>query len=192
MDLNFSSLDSKWIGAMWSIWGGYWLISAIRTKSTRQYPSAAERISYLGPMVIGLVLFTKRKIDWLNQVIVPQSDVTLHLAMALVAMGLGFSIWARWHLGTNWSASVTVKEQHDLIRSGPYGWVRHPIYTGMLAGGIGTAIAHGELRAFVGLVLITAGFIRKMQIEELRMKETFGERYDKYKAEVYALIPYVY
>jgi protein-S-isoprenylcysteine O-methyltransferase Ste14 len=192
MDLNFSSPDSKWIGAMWGIWGGYWLISAIRTKSTRQHPSSAERISYLVPMVMGLVLFTKRKVEWLNQPIIPQNDETLQFAIALVAAGLGFSIWARWHLGSNWSASVTVKEQHDLIRTGPYAWVRHPIYTGMLAGGIGTAIAYGELRAFVGLALITAGFIRKMQIEELRMKETFGEQYDKYKAQVCALIPYVY
>ena len=184
--------DARWIGSMWGVWGAYWLISALRTKSTWRRAPFASRITYLLPIVVGFVLFTKNKLGSLDQIIVPQTVQTLQFAIALVAVGLGFSIWARWHLGSNWSASVTIKEKHDLIRTGPYAWVRHPIYTGMLAGGIGSAIAVGKLSAFVGLALMTFGFIRKLQIEEQWMHEIFGEQYEKYKAEVWALIPYVY
>jgi protein-S-isoprenylcysteine O-methyltransferase Ste14 len=192
----FNTPDVKWIGTMWGIWLVYWFISAIGVKSTRQRASPAERWSYVIPTLLGVVLMGKNRFngrtEWLATQVIPYSDDTVRLAVALVTLGLGFSIWARWHLGRNWSASVTVKEDHELIRSGPYAWVRHPIYTGMLAAGIGTAIAIGELHAFIGLAITTVGFIRKLRIEEQWMREVFGEQYAKYAEEVSALIPYVF
>jgi hypothetical protein len=196
MNGMFDTPDIKWISAMWGIWLLYWFVSAAGVKSTKQRASSAERWSYLIPTLFGVALMGRNHFsgrnEWLATNVVPYGDDTLRLAVALVTLGLGFSIWARWHLGRNWSASVTVKEGHELIRSGPYAWVRHPIYTGMLAAGIGTAIAIGELHAFIGLAIATAGFIRKLQIEEQWMREVFGEQYAKYEAEVSALIPYVF
>jgi protein-S-isoprenylcysteine O-methyltransferase Ste14 len=192
----FGTPDIKWIGVMWGIWGLYWFISALGVKSTQRRESPASRWSHVIPVVIGVSLMFRAQYgadtNWLASDVIPHGDDTVRLAVALVTLGLGFSIWARWHLGRNWSASITVKEGHELIRSGPYAWVRHPIYTGMLAGGVGTAIAMGELHAFIGLAIATAGFIRKLQIEEQWMREVFGEQYTKYAAEVSALIPYVY
>lgn len=69
------------------------------------------------------------------------------LGLLMVICGLAFAVWARIHLGRNWSGTVTVKEDHELIRSGPYGIVRHPIYTGLLLAIAGTAIVFGEWRA---------------------------------------------
>jgi protein-S-isoprenylcysteine O-methyltransferase Ste14 len=111
--------------------------------------------------------------------------------VTLVAIGLGFSVWARARLGGNWSAEVTVKERHELVRGGPYALVRHPIYTGVLLALVGSALAVDKWRGLVGLLLITAGFWRKMVIEERFMLAEFGEAYAHYRANVPALIPFV-
>jgi protein-S-isoprenylcysteine O-methyltransferase Ste14 len=78
-----------------------------------------------------------------------------------------------------------------LIRSGPYAWVRHPIYSGLLCALFGTAIVIGSGRALVGLALLVAAILRKLTIEERFMTEQFGEVYVRYRAEVPALIPFV-
>jgi protein-S-isoprenylcysteine O-methyltransferase Ste14 len=187
----FDSPNIAWIGPMWGIWGLYWFISAVGARSTKRRESPGSRLSYVLPILLGIWLMANRT-SLPTVVIVPDTDDSMRLALALVALGLGFSIWARWHLGRNWSAVVTAKEGHELIRSGPYAWVRHPIYTGMLTAGLGTAIALGGLHAFTGWAIVTAGYIRKLQIEERWMREVFGEQYTKYVGEVDALVPYVY
>jgi protein-S-isoprenylcysteine O-methyltransferase Ste14 len=85
---------------------------------------------------------------------------------------------------------VTLKEGHELIRSGPYAYVRHPIYTGLLVALLGTAVACGELRALIGLAVVAAAFVRKLRIEERFMRESFPEQYARYSSEVPALIPF--
>jgi protein-S-isoprenylcysteine O-methyltransferase Ste14 len=109
----------------------------------------------------------------------------------LVAAGLGFSVWARRHLGRNWSSSVVVKEDHALIRSGPYAHVRHPIYTGLLLALLGTVLAIGEWRGLAALALALLAFAWKSRAEEGRMRETFPE-YEQYRRETASLIPFVY
>jgi len=109
----------------------------------------------------------------------------------LVAAGLGFSVWARVHLGRNWSAEVVVKQDHALIRSGPYRHLRHPIYSGMLLAFLGMALAFGEWRGLLALALVFASFARKSRMEERFMRETFPE-YAEYQRETRALIPFVY
>jgi protein-S-isoprenylcysteine O-methyltransferase Ste14 len=95
------------------------------------------------------------------------------------------------HLGRNWSATVTVKQDHELIRTGPYAIVRHPIYTGVLFGFIGTALAVGQWRGVLAVVIVFVSFWRKLRIEERWMSETFGEQYRLYRAHTRALIPFL-
>jgi protein-S-isoprenylcysteine O-methyltransferase Ste14 len=94
------------------------------------------------------------------------------------------------HLGRNWSAAVTLKHAHELIRSGPYARVRHPIYTGLLLAFLGSAIACGEPRALLGVAIILFAFVRKLRIEETLMRATFPAEYARYRAEVPALLPF--
>jgi protein-S-isoprenylcysteine O-methyltransferase Ste14 len=115
----------------------------------------------------------------------------LAAGIALVALGLGFSLLARVWLGRNWSGTVTVKREHELIRSGPYALVRHPIYTGMITALVGTSLAIGNGRAALGVAVLLCGLLYKMRIEERFMAETFGEAYARYRREVPALIPFV-
>jgi protein-S-isoprenylcysteine O-methyltransferase Ste14 len=112
------------------------------------------------------------------------------LGLALLVAGLGVAVWARAYLGRNWSGTVSVKEGHELIRTGPYAYVRHPIYTGLLAAVLGTAIASGTVRAALGFLIILAALARKLRAEEVFMRETFPDEYPRYSAEVPALIPF--
>ena len=106
--------------------------------------------------------------------------------------GLLFAVWGREHLGSNWSRSVTIKQGHELITTGPYAVVRHPIYTGILAGLLGTAIALSELRGFVGFVLIFLILWLKLGMEEQWMRSQFGETYTAYAHRTAALVPYLF
>ena len=83
-----------------------------------------------------------------------------------------------------------MKQDHSLTRSGPYGFARHPIYTGLLTAILGSAIAQAEWRGFVALALITLSFLRKIVIEERFLTAQFGAAYARYRAEVPALIPW--
>jgi protein-S-isoprenylcysteine O-methyltransferase len=117
-------------------------------------------------------------------------DVALAwLGVALTAGGIAFAFWARFTLGRNWSGTVTVKEDHELIVRGPYRIVRHPIYTGFTLGMLGTALVVGELRGLIALGLVVLAWRLKWPIEERFMLEEFGDRYAEYRKRVSALIP---
>jgi protein-S-isoprenylcysteine O-methyltransferase Ste14 len=144
------------------------------------------------PLLAGAVLIAWRTLPWpwLALRLWPVSFSTYCIGVALLVAGLAFSVWARVHLGRNWSGSVTVKQGHELIRSGPYAWVRHPIYTGLLSALLGTVIVSGTVRAVIGFAIIAAALLRKLRIEEGFMRETFPGVYERYCAEVPALIPF--
>jgi protein-S-isoprenylcysteine O-methyltransferase Ste14 len=112
--------------------------------------------------------------------------------VAITIGGCAFAVWARATLGSNWSSIVTVKQDHELILRGPYSVVRHPIYSGLLLALTGTAIAVGEIRAFIGLGLAIIGFLLKSTAEEKFMCEEFSTEYTRYRQRVRRLIPFVF
>ena len=109
--------------------------------------------------------------------------------VALTAAGLLLTVWARIHLGRNWSGTVTIKEEHELVDDGPYRLVRHPIYTGLLVAFIGGALARNEWRGALAAVVVVIALWRKLRLEERWMTETFGETYRRYRDSVPALVP---
>ena len=177
---------------LWSGWGLYWMLAALRNKATRRREPLASRLAHLLPLAVGAALFAWPARGWsaLAWRLWPPSLSTVWLGVALVAAGLAFAVWARVHLGGNWSGTVTVKQGHELIRSGPYAWVRHPIYTGLITALLGTAVASGTVRGAIGVAIIVASFVRKSRTEEDFMCETFPGEYPRYSAEVPALIPF--
>ncbi|MGC1492577.1 MAG: isoprenylcysteine carboxylmethyltransferase family protein [Candidatus Acidiferrum sp.] len=102
-----------------------------------------------------------------------------------------FAVWAREHLGRNWSRSVTIKQDHELITTCPYAVVRHPIYTGILAGFLGMAIAISQVRGFLAFVLVFLALWIKFRMEEKWMRAQFGETYATYARQTAALVPYL-
>ena len=127
--------------------------------------------------------------DWLRVRLFPRMWWMDVLGVAITAAGIAFAIWARVYLGGNWSSSVTVKVGHQLVRTGPYRWVRHPIYTGLLFALLGTALVRGQVRGLVAVVLAYVGFKIKSKIEEHAMSNTFGAEYAEYSRTTGAIVP---
>jgi protein-S-isoprenylcysteine O-methyltransferase Ste14 len=177
---------------LWVAWALYWLIAAANTKTTEQREPLSSRIPYVTALVSGGVLLASHRLPWpwINQRLWPRSLALYWTGVALVAAGIAFAVWARVHLGRNWSGSVTLKQGHELIRSGPYGVVRHPIYTGLLLSVLGTALTSGTVRAALGLIIITAALLVKLRMEERLMRATFPIEYERYRASVPALVPF--
>jgi protein-S-isoprenylcysteine O-methyltransferase Ste14 len=180
------------IALLWVIWALFWLISARGLKAVQRSESAGSRLVYLLPAIVGGVLLAWRAIplSFLTERLWPRSASAYWIGVALLAAGIAFAIWARVHLGRNWSGTVTVKEGHELIRSGPYALVRHPIYTGLLTAVIGTAIASGTVRALLAVVIIAISLVLKLRTEERFMREAFPADYERYCAQVPALVPF--
>jgi protein-S-isoprenylcysteine O-methyltransferase Ste14 len=178
---------------LWWGWGLYWIVSAVRNKATQRRESLASRLAHLLPLAVGGTLMAWPPPGWSAfawRLWPPPSFAASWVGVALVVAGLGFAIWARVHLGRNWSGTVTVKQGHELIRSGPYAYVRHPIYTGLIAALLGTTVASGTVHAMIGLALIVVAFVRKSHIEEGFMRETFPGEYQRYCAQTPSLVPF--
>ena len=177
---------------LWLAWVLYWVVSAFSAKTTQRRESPGSRLSHVVPLLIGVALIVWPRVpwDWLSLRLLPPGALESALGVVLLVLGLAFTVWARVYLGRNWSGTVTLKEGHELIRSGPYSYVRHPIYTGLLVALLGSAVACGELRALIGLSVVAGAFIRKLRIEERFMREIFPGQYERYSAEVPALVPF--
>jgi len=136
------------IPLLWLSWLAYWILAARNVKETARSESAGSRITHHIPLIIGaaLIAFPNAFGGWLEGDFVSRTAGWQLLAMALIALGLGFSVMARLWLGRNWSGTVTVKANHELIRSGPYAFVRHPIYIGLLLALASTALSVGKWR----------------------------------------------
>jgi protein-S-isoprenylcysteine O-methyltransferase Ste14 len=177
----------------WLAWLAYWIATAQAVKTTARKEARQARTWQSIPLIVGGAL-----------VILPDPAASAlqpdwsHLGamqfggLAILVAGLLFSVWARVHLGTNWSVSVTLKEGHELIRSGPYALVRHPIYTGCLIALAGSATIGATWRGALGVVLIFASLAFKVRVEESWLTGHFGDAYARYRREVCALIPGIY
>ena len=143
-------------------------------------------------IALTLLSTTRVPVLWLYLQLWPVGLWPFWLGAAVTVGGLLFAVWAREHLGRNWSRSVTIKEDHELITSGPYAVVRHPIYTGILAGLLGTVIALSQVRGFIVFVLIFLMLWLKLRMEEQWMRSQFGETYATYAHQTAALVPYLF
>lgn len=176
---------------IWIVFLLYWIISAQKVKSIKRREPLRERVLYMISMVIAYVLLFNDPFTFtaLGRRFVPLDPRIGVSGVVVTALGVAFAIWARLHLGENWSATVTVKTGHELIESGPYRAVRHPIYTGMLVAMAGSALALGQARGLVALVVTAVGFYFKARKEERYMFSEFGEKYQAYAHRTGMLLP---
>jgi protein-S-isoprenylcysteine O-methyltransferase Ste14 len=177
---------------LWLAWVFYWKISSFGVKAVTRRESIVQRLSHFLPLWVAIILF------WLPAPS-PWSETVFHrglplslLGILLVMAGLFFSVWARLVLAGNWSATVTIKRDHELIQTGPYRWVRHPIYSGLLIAVLGTVLIQDRWLGLVSLALVSLAFWFKLRREEAWMMEVFGERYARYRAHTARLFPYLF
>src|ERR1700685_1746375 len=122
------------IGALWLAWALYWLVSAFNTKVTQRREPLGSRLAYVLPLIVAAVLLGWRHLPWgplLAMRLWPRSFALYWTGVALLAAGLLFAVWARVHLGRNWSGTGAVKEGSGVIRSGPPAPPRPPAHTGL-------------------------------------------------------------
>jgi protein-S-isoprenylcysteine O-methyltransferase Ste14 len=187
-------LYESFFPVVWIAFLIYWQIKATNTKATQRLEPAASRILRVFIFLIAIVLLSTTRIPlrWLYLPLWSSGFWPFWLGAALTVAGILFAVWAREHLGRNWSRSVTIKQGHELITTGPYAVVRHPIYTGILTGFLGMAIAISQLRGFIVLVLIFLAFWIKLRMEEKWMRSQFGETYAAYVRQTAAVVPYLF
>jgi protein-S-isoprenylcysteine O-methyltransferase Ste14 len=185
--MNVGLLES----VLWTIFALVWLAGSLRTKPTVERAPFLSRLVYGIPVVIGAYLMFSQSLPFrlLYARIFPRNLFVESVALFLGAAGIAFAIWARLSIGQNWSGAVSVKVGHELIRGGPYRWVRHPIYSGILLALLGTALARSQVIGFVAVVLFCLGFWIKSRLEEQFMRKTFGNAYVEYSRSTGALIP---
>jgi protein-S-isoprenylcysteine O-methyltransferase Ste14 len=179
------------LGILWLSWLVYWLTAAQRTAPNKRMETLLEGASYRIPLAIGVLLTVFWWVPlflWMPA-LWRQSPLAAGAGLVFTVAGLCFAVWARMHLGKYWSGRVTLKENHRVIQTGPYAWVRHPIYSGLILALFGTAITLGTISAYAGFVFMLISFVRKLKIEETWLRSQFGAEYEAYQNRVKALIP---
>jgi len=180
------------INGFWLIFVVWWIVAAFGQKAVAERQSRGSWTAHRVPVTLGTVLLFFGKFPPpLGFRLTPQADWLLLFGAVVCGLGLAFAIWARLTLAGNWSSNVTFKQSHELITSGPYHFVRHPIYTGLLLMVTGTAIARGDLCYWLGTLLWAIGFWIKLKQEESVMLAHFPGEYPGYSARVKALVPFL-
>jgi protein-S-isoprenylcysteine O-methyltransferase Ste14 len=169
----------------------YWLVGALKTRTNVKEESFASRYGVMLLVVSGYVLIFSdwAQLGFLKSHFMARSLGSAFTGLALTWLGVGLAIWARYHLGQYWSARVSIKEGHELIRTGPYARLRHPIYSGLLLASIGTALVIDKWRCVAGILLILAAFSLKARKEESMLTQQFGDAFAEHRRHTGFLIP---
>jgi protein-S-isoprenylcysteine O-methyltransferase Ste14 len=171
-----------------------WAILGFAVKQTVGSRSDVRaRIAVWGVLLAWLILFTDdMRPGVLAARFLPVDPTVAYIGLGITILGLGFAVWARFVIGRNWGGLITVQQDHKLMRNGPYGIVRHPIYSGFMLATLGTAIIVGQIGGLISVALIVISWGYKARLEETLMVEQFGAEYEDYRRHVKALIPGVW
>jgi protein-S-isoprenylcysteine O-methyltransferase Ste14 len=184
----------RWLHPLaWVAWVFYWRAAGRNTKETARSDTSPRRWLYTVPIIFAALVFVipVHHPAW-RVTLFPDRVASYTIGTALLFLGMAISIWARVELGRNWSNVVTVKVGHELVRSGPYRWVRHPIYTGILVALAGSALAENFWCDLVIVPIVFTSFWIKLRLEEAWMRGQFGAAYDDYCARTTRLIPFLF
>jgi protein-S-isoprenylcysteine O-methyltransferase Ste14 len=181
------------LAIIWILWLASWVVASLWSGRTQKQVMTWDSQAYRIPILVGGILFT----PWTAQVLGEKplwqfGNLGIYVLAALTLAGISFTWWARIHLGRFWSNAITRKEGHRVIDTGPYGMVRHPIYTGLIAGMLATGIAVGTVTAMLGAVLISLGMWQKARMEEGFLTNELGaDAYGSYCRRIPMIVPFL-
>ncbi len=181
-----------WAKWCWMILAFVWIAMAFTIKRAKRRESIVERLQYIGLLAAGFWLLfggLSQKFTFLGIRLLPSVPIIWWIGALLTAAGVGVAIFARFSLGSNWSGTVTLKEDHELIRQGLYSHIRHPIYSGILLGVIGSGMIQGELRDLLGFLVLLASFFIKAKREESFLFEEFGSNFTEHQRHTGMFLP---
>lgn len=176
---------------LWPAWALSWLLAARWSSKPAARASARQQWPYWAMVLAGSVLIGfnfatgQRGMAWMP------FDTLEQILFVLALAGLALTWWARFHLGTLWSGTVTRKAHHKVVKTGPYAIVRHPIYSGLSLALIATALLRPGWPGILGVALIIASFVMKYRLEEQFLMQELGPEYRAYRKKVAALVPYL-
>jgi len=166
--------------ALWYVLALVWLLMWFGSKRAKKSEMAWERAQHVVPVLAAFWLLFERHWPVLDGRLFAESAGVLWTGVLVTALGVGIGVWARVSLGTNWSGMVTLKKDHQLIRTGLYRWIRHPIYTGILVGFLGSELIKGHVRGLIGFVILWLSFYFKARREENFLRQEFGEGFEEH------------
>jgi len=181
----------------WFIFILYWGISAIGVKKDiRRGSSWWINFCIRVVLIIALIWVLNLGIFssfWVSANSLPffSNPIIQTIGVIFAGAGIAFAIWARRNLGRNWSGTPQIKVGHELVTSGPYRFVRHPIYTGMITALFGSALVGGPSWC-VAFIIFTIVFIMRIKKEEKFMMQLFPDQYPAYRARTKAIVPFVW
>jgi protein-S-isoprenylcysteine O-methyltransferase Ste14 len=173
----------------WVVWSIYWFFPASATKRTQWSEGWIGRAQHLLPAAAGYTLIFHGGRPWIYGSLF-DSTWPRDVGAVMTIAGLLFAVWGGRHLGQYWSGIITLKEGHRLIRTGPYRFVRHPLYTGFLTAVLGTALAVRTGDAMIGFVIMLVAYLIKIRREESLLTREFGDEYVQFRREVPMLVPW--
>jgi protein-S-isoprenylcysteine O-methyltransferase Ste14 len=187
----FLLYNKESIAVLWVLLGLYVTFAVLRIRDTKQRQSLFSRLPHIGAMIIAfsLLLESKVRLGPLDGRFLPNSQSGTWIGIVLTACGIALAIWARHYLGANWSATITIRGGHSLVRTGPYARTRHPIYSGLLLAIAGTALAQGEWRGLLALVIALIAWAIKARKEESWLRGEFGVQFEEYYQRTGFLLP---
>lgn len=174
--------------ALWLAFLVYWSAVA-RTAAPAKTAESRESRRLHTTMLNGAILLLFIPVPGLRVRFLPLLPLLVAAGLTLQAGAILLAVWARRHLGRNWSGAITETVDHQLVHSGPYRLVRHPIYSAMLGMTLGTTVVSGELHALLALVIMTVAYARKIPLEERHLRTVFGPAYDEYRRGTWAVLP---
>ncbi|HEV2314192.1 MAG TPA: isoprenylcysteine carboxylmethyltransferase family protein [Candidatus Acidoferrales bacterium] len=178
------------IGWLWLAFLLYWYAMAFMAKRAKQKESYASRLFRILVIVVAFeFLFGDWRLGPLDRRFLPASFSIAVAGVVLTVLGMSLAIWARVYLAGNWSGTVTLKKGHELIRTGPYARIRHPIYTGFQLALTGTALVIGQWRAIVALAIVLATHFFKARKEEAWLAREFGPAFDEHRSRTGMFLP---
>jgi isoprenylcysteine carboxyl methyltransferase (ICMT) family protein YpbQ len=198
----YDSLLSGWIvtwptkllSLIWLAWVISWVVAAFWSGRTKTAVPTLESWVYRLPILIGAIFLS----PWLAATLGVKplynlGDGGTYLMAVVVVMGISFTWWGRIHLGRYWSNAITHKEDHRIIDTGPYGMVRHPIYTGLILAILATGVAVGTWTALLGALFVSFGEWQKARMEEVFLTAELGpENYGPYCRRVPMIVPFLH
>lgn len=187
----FTVITLYWWAAIFTVW----LVGQFGNKRTQRRPRLFVYLGTTALLGVSFALFFSLRLQqiFLWRTLTPRNEFFGVLGDVICIGGVVLAVWARLELGRNWSGSTaTLKDKHDLVRTGPYQLVRHPIYTGFSMAMLGTALTSGLVSHYVGFLFGVTAFLIRIPIEERLMLEMFPGAYERYMHEVKKLFPFIW
>ncbi len=200
MDVTRYHILFQVICVLWAAFGIYWLIAAkmqdrssaepgLATNKVSDAPSARLFHHAMAAAAFIILFVPQTGVGVLNSRFLPRNLAFVIAGLIVTIAGLGLAVWARLHLAENWSSRVRIRSGHELVRTGPYAHLRHPIDSGILLGVIGTGITVGRWRALMSVTLILVSYCIKGHREDAVLAREFGDSWLEHRRHAGFLLP---